>query len=462
MTSAFEARLRRSVSQLGTDDGATWAFRAALVAAVPVFYIVGRNQWFNRDDWAFVITREQVRRDSGWTSWLFDSQDGHWLTVPILLFRLVNELFGVGSYWPYLLLALLSHAGAVLLTRALCRRVGVSAWTTTILCTTLLLFGPGWHNLTFAIQVCYSLSVVCFLGQVLLADHDGPPDRRDAIGAVLGVLGVMTSGFGPIFMFGVAVLLVLRRRWAALAVGVGPQAVAYAWWTLVWGDTAAAASVPPGDRPQVPAFVVRGVAATFEALVAFPALAGVAVLATLTFLLGGVPWASRRVTLTLAATVLVMFAGIGWERIGFGVSTAGSSRYVDVAALVIAPAFGLAVDRARRIAPEALWAARLVLLAAVVVNLGTLRSAGQTFARASQREQLAFELLAYEIAVGSDRTAALPPGHVPVPNSPDVNVGELAWLIDAGAITPRQPADDAQRALLDLAVGSGIDPAPLP
>lgn len=450
----WQTRGRAAVDRLASDDGARWAWRAVLVASVAVFYVVGRDQWFNRDDWAFVLTREQMLDGSGWQRWLFADQDGHWLTVPILLFKGVLAVFGAASYWPYLLLAILSHAAAVLLVRAWCRRLGVSEWTTTILCATLLLFGPGWHNLTFAIQVCYSLSIVCFLGQLWLVDHDGPVDRRDVIGLAVGLIGVMTSGFGPIFAFGVAALLAIRQRWAALAVGVGPLAVAYLWWTWRWaggGNTVA------GDRPQVPAFVVRGVGATFEALTAFPALAGLAVLATLACLLGGVPWAARRVTLALGATVVVMFAGIGWERIGFGVDSAASSRYVGVAALLIAPAFGLAVDRARQLGPEVQWAVRLVLVAAFVVNLGTLRSAGATFARASRHEQLAFELVA-----GSDRLAEIDPRHVPVPNSPDVNVSDLAWLVAEGTITPRQPANDAERALLTAALGPGIGSLPMP
>jgi hypothetical protein len=450
-----ELRARRAVAWAATDAGAMWAFRAALVAAVPIFYVVGRTQWFNRDDWAFVLTREQMQAVGGW-SWLLAPQDGHWLTVPILFFQAVGGVFGIDSYWPFLLLALLSHAAAVVLVRMLCRRVGVSAWTTTLLAVMLLLFGAGWHNLTFAIQVCYNLSVVCFVAQILLADHDGPVDRRDVAGAAVGLLGVMTSGFGPIFMIGVAVLLVLRRRWLALAVSVGPQAVAYLWWTLWWNQDVPAA-VPPGDRSQVPAYVVRGVSATFEALVAFPALAGVAVLATLTLLFGGAPWAARRVTLALAATVVVMFAGIGWQRIGLGLHTAGASRYVDVAALVLAPAVGLSVDSARRLAPELLAAARIVLIAALVLNLGTLRSAGATFGRASRYERRVFSLVA-----GSEQAKSLDPNFVPVPNSPDVNLWELPQLVDEGAITPAQPADAAEQALLDETLRTGAPMPPMP
>lgn len=450
-----EDRLRRAAELLGTDRGAIWSFRAALVAAVPIYYVVGRDQWFNRDDWAFILTREQMRIGSGWDNWLFGPQDGHWLTIPILLYKVVLNLFGLGSYWPFLLLALVSHAAAVLLVRRLCRRVGVSEWTTTLLAVLLLLFGSGWHNLVFAIQVCYSLSVVCFVGQILLADHDGPADRRDVLGAGLGLVGVMTSGFGPIFMAGTATLLILRRRWTALAVGVGPQALAYAWWALTWNVDAKSA-VPPGDRSKVPAFVARGVTATFEAMVGFPALAGLALLSSMVCLLGGVAWASRRITLAMAATVVVMFAGIGWQRVGLGVASAGSSRYVDVAALALAPALGLAIDAGRRLAPEVRGAGLVVIGAAIVLNLGTLRSAGADFARTSRTEQLAFSLVA-----GSPALGTLPPEHVPVANSPDVNVADLPFLVAEQAITPRPPADEAEQRLLERALGAGI-PMPPP
>lgn len=453
--SLWELRARRALTWLLGDDGARWAWRAVLVLTVPVLFVVGRHQWFNRDDWAFVLTRDELRAAAGWDNWLLDAQDGHWLTIPILLFDAVDGLFGLGSYWPFLVLALASHTGAAALARAVCLRVGVSPWTATLLATSLVWFGPGWHNIVFAIQVCYNLSVCCFLAQLLLVDHDGPIDRRDVAAALLGIVGVMTSGFGPIFIGGLAVLLVLRQRWTALALTCGPPAVAYLWWLVTWGHNRVNDTMP-GDRPQVPAYVVHGIEATFRGLVGFPGLAGVAVFGTLVCLIGGIAWPTRRVTLALAATVLVMFTGIGWERIGFGVNSAGSSRYVDVAALVIAPALGLAVDRLRQWAPEARLAAQVVLVAALIVNLGALRSASATFARASRHEQLAFELVA-----GADLTG-ISPTHVPVPNSPDVTVSDLPHLVDDGAIVPRQPADAAEQALLRAALTTGIAGSPMP
>ena len=42
------------------------------------------------------------------------------------------------------------------------------------------MFGSGWENIVFAIQIVYNLSLLAFLVQLVLIDHDGPPDRRDA------------------------------------------------------------------------------------------------------------------------------------------------------------------------------------------------------------------------------------------------------------------------------------------
>src|SRR4029077_4092984 len=87
-----------------------------------------------------------------------------------------------------------------------------------------------------------------FIGQLLLVDHDGPLDRRDGFGVAVSLVGVSSSGFGPFFGFGVAVLLVLRRRWLAAVVAVVPQALAWMWWWHLWGADPAAGDGTPGIR----------------------------------------------------------------------------------------------------------------------------------------------------------------------------------------------------------------------
>ena len=444
----LERRGRDLARWAASDVGAKWAFRLMLVITVVVFYIVGRHQWFTRDDWAFVLTRERILQFHGWQDWLFLPQDGHWLTIPIVLYHWIQELFGLTSYWPFLLPAMVAHVGAVLLARNVCRRLHVSAWTTTIVCSMLLVFGSGFDNIVFAIQVCYNLSLVCFLAQLLLVDHDGPVDWRDGVGSALGVLAMLTSGFGPIFMVGVFALLFLRRRWLALAIAVVPQGLAYGWWLLIWAADPVA-DRRPGDKALLPAYLARGVSATFDGMLILPGLAGLAIVATVAMSLWtGLAWSARSLMLSLWTTVIVMFVAIGWERIGFGVPSAASTRYVHVAAIVIAPAFALTVDQLVKVSERARWAARLVLLLAVGVNAGALRSEGAHWAIASRDEKDLFELVA-----GSAEVASAAPTQVLSERSPDVTVMLVPTLVADEAITPRQAVTDEERARVRAALG---------
>ena len=444
----LEMRGRSAVRWAASAEGATWAFRLMLVASLGVYWVVGRRQWFIRDDWAFILSRPQWRAERGNDVWLLTAHDGHWMTPPLLVYRLLQNVFGITSYWPYLTVNLLLHVTAVVLVRQLCLRWRVSPWTTTLLCSTLLVFGGGWQNVVFAVQITYNLTLVCLLAQVLLADHDGPADRRDWIGAGLGVVGVMSSGFGPFTIVGVAVMLVLRRRWRALAIGVAPQAILYGWWFLTWQEDLAANAFP-GPRSQVPAFAVRGITATFEALTGVASLAGVAIVGAAAVALSPrVATQVRTGLLALWAMTVLMFLGVGLQRIGFGVLSAGESRYVYMAGMLLVPAFGLAIDHLARWSTGVHRAARVVLLAAVVLNAGWLQTSSAEWAdRAAEARRL------FELAAGSGLTDQADPDRQLDDYNPDVTVRRLTLLVDEGAITARTPSTPEEIAEVRRALG---------
>jgi hypothetical protein len=427
-------------SRIGSDRGADIAFKIAITVSLVVFYVVGRRQWFIRDDFAFLITRNLIRTQHGIDAWLFAAQDGHWMTPPILVYRVVQNLFGIDSYWPFLIPAMAIHVLTVLLVRAVCRRCGVSPWTTTLTCALLLVFGSGWENIVFGIQITYNLSLCSFLAVVLLVDHDGRPDRHDALAAVVGLVGVMSSGFGPFFVAGAAVLMVLRRRpWLAIAAVVGPQAVAFAAWYLQWYEDPVADTVT-GPRSQVPAYAVRSVVATFEGLAGIATLSGVAIAAALAVTLWrGTLTAARRTLTTLWVTALVMFLGVGFSRIGFGLDSAGVSRYRYMGAMLLAPALAAAIDAIARWSPNGRATARVVLGTSVVLNAGQLHTLGAEWAiRAREAQDV------YELVSGSGLAPQADQALDPVEFNPDVSVHWLRWLVDEGAVTPRAPANDVE------------------
>ena len=194
------------------------------------------SQWFIRDDWAFILTRNQIREQVGWDEWLFLPTSGHWMTVPLLVYRGDRERV---RHRLVLAVPHRQHGGARRHRAAPFAHCAVAPgcspgrplWSAAV----LLVFGAGWENIVFAIQITYGLSLLGVPAALLLVDHDGPADRRDIAGSALAVVGVMSSGFGPFFLVGIGILLALRRRWLALAVAVVPQGLALAWWWCAWG-----------------------------------------------------------------------------------------------------------------------------------------------------------------------------------------------------------------------------------
>jgi hypothetical protein len=375
------------------------------------------------------------------------------MTIPILIWRGIHAIFGTGSYWPYLVSAMACHVGTVVMVRHICLRAGVTAWTATILAGMLAVFGSGWENIVFAVQLTYNLSLLAFLVQLSLVDHDGPPNRRDAMGVVAGLVAISSSGFGPFFILGVLVFLVMRQRWKAAAIATIPTALASAWWWLYWGRD------PAGDAArssltQVPAYVNRGLTAVFQGMTSTGSLVGISLLATLTVLL----WRRRDakahdLIFSLALTAVAIYVGLGIQRGGFGVETAANSRYVYMGAALLMPAFGIAVDLLTRLTPPALWAGRLVLVAAAALNIGALRSNANDWANRAAAERNVLELIA-----ASPSIATVDQSIAPLPFSPDVRIGDLAALIADGAIHPRQATTAAEQALVDQALSQPTPP----
>lgn len=417
---------------------------AIVGASLVLFVVIGRDQWFVRDDWAFVLTRPTMREQLGVADWLFTAQDGHWMTPPLLVFAAIQGVVGIDVYWPYLAANMALHLAAVLLLHRLCTRAGVSRWTTVLVCSLMLLFGSGWENVVFAVQVTYNLSLVAFFAHLLLVDHDGPVGRRDAIGAVVGIVGVSSSAFGPFYAAAVFAVLAWRRRWTAAAVAVGPQALIYSWWLFTWGSDPAGES---GDASATGAvrFARLAITATFNAmtwqiLFAGAAVLGIAVVVFLTPL----DRRTRSLVTVLAVLPLPVLLAIGWQRAAFGLDSAASPRYLYMSAMALAVPFGLAIDQLRRLDRRALVVGRVIVALALASNVRLLVNASGDWADRSADARRAFELVA-----GSPDVATADPGLVIVAFDPDVRVGRLPQLVAEGAITPRVPTTPDELALVE-------------
>jgi len=329
------------------------------VVAFTVILVCGRGSWFTADDWDFFSTRT-----AGNAGDLFRSHFQHWTTIPILVYRLLWTLVGMHSYVPYQTIVILGHLTVVALLRVVMRRAGVRPWVATIVAAVLVFFGAGAENILVAFQISFIGSLVFGLTQLLLADHDGPIDRRDWLGLLAGFAGLMCSGAAVAMtvMVGLAIILRRGRRgWPVALFHTAPLAVAYFLWSR-FSPTGQSADVYHSQSiVQVAKFVANGIKAAFGGLERTPALGavlGIVLIAGLVLAYGMYGRQKLRrsaaplIALLAGAVVFLVMTGLvraGQPPIlirarGTGPARARESRYVYLTAALFLPAVALAFD----------------------------------------------------------------------------------------------------------------------
>ena len=158
------------------------------VAGLCVYIVAARKIWFYRDDWDFLAGRRLTVHD------LLRQHGGHLVALPLVAFRVMYYVIGLRSYLPYQLLPIVLHLTAAALLRVIMRRAGVNPWIATVAASLFVFFGAGSQDVIWAFQITFSGPLVFGLAQLLIADHDGPIDRRDWIALALGFAGLLCSG----------------------------------------------------------------------------------------------------------------------------------------------------------------------------------------------------------------------------------------------------------------------------
>ena len=208
-----------------------YVFIVVDLLAIPVFLWIGRRQWFFLDEWDFLATR-----DGGSISDLLTSHNEHWTTVPIIVYRVLWNLFGLHTYLPYQLVPLLLHVAAAALLLVVIRRAGVNPWIATAAASLFALFGSGSQNVVWAFQITFVGALAFGLAQLCLADHEGRIDWRDFAALGCGLLAMMCSGVGVTMVVIVGIAMFLRRGWVIAAMQTIPLAVIYAAWFSAYGE----------------------------------------------------------------------------------------------------------------------------------------------------------------------------------------------------------------------------------
>ena len=172
----------------------TWLFGAFVAVAGPLLlFHYGTYHWFHRDEWAFLTESAEGR--SGWLRYTYEPFGGaHWVAVPRLIYQGLWHAVGMTSYKPYQLFVVLLHLLVVVLVHRVMRQAGVRPWLATAAASVLVINGPGATTTAWAFQMTVVGSLAFGLAQVVLANHEGPIGRRDALGLAVGFLAITCSG----------------------------------------------------------------------------------------------------------------------------------------------------------------------------------------------------------------------------------------------------------------------------
>ncbi|MFZ6004096.1 MAG: hypothetical protein ACOYXM_09205 [Actinomycetota bacterium] len=410
---------------------------------------IGVEQTFYLDEWDFISAR---------TAWdlpdLLRPHNEHWSTLPILLYRAWYRVFGLDSYLPYRAIAVAAHLATAVMMRLVLRRIGLGPWLSSAVVLPWVLFGSGWENIVWGFQVAWTGAIALSLTQLLLADHDGPRGRRDALGLLAGLAAIMSAGIAVPMVATVGMSLLMLRGWRVAALHVVPLAAVYALWSSRHGDTSL---LEPGPDTDKVSFIWASMSSSVSS---FSWWRGLGVVLSIGVALAIASLVVQRSTVTRAQVAIpASFAvgAIGYlyvvasGRAAFGADTARASRYQHVVVLMLLPLLGLAALVATRWIRRIPSATRRVATASLVLLLWA--GIPGNLARLSDRdpdERVLHSQLERVEAMGAlvaGRTD-LPPGGQPFSAAPLLTIGWLQEAVAEGVLEGELPGD--QRVLASL------------
>jgi hypothetical protein len=335
-----------------------------------------------------------------------------------------------------------------------------------------VLFGDAQNNVALRIT---SITFVGFavplgLAQLLLADHDGPLDRRDWFGLAAGLTAILCSSVTIPMVLVVGVVVLVKRGWRIACFHVLPPAIAFSVWYAAAGHSDVGPGHPTQLRPLPSAlhFALVLVEGTFESITRTHGIGAVFIVA----LLFGLALVLRRAgperrrqavipcAMLLGALFFAVETGVGRAYLlRQGASAVRGGHYIDVVAYLVLPAVAFVAEeiirRWRVIAPLL----AVLLLIAIPVNARALvRTADEQASMLARFRGTVLLIPRLPLAKEVPRTEH------PYPSTArPITVG---WLLDTareGKMPPRHYVTPKERAIATLQISfvlTGNRPTP--
>jgi hypothetical protein len=388
-----EVARRRLVGRFGRwatllrrpGSAATWVLVMGLIGQLALSLYWSRDGWLGVDGLYYISSRGGLEGDH--TS-IFAPYAGHWQPVLISLYLVLWWVFGLHSYLPYALPAILTHLVICALLYGLLRRVGLGPWVSLVPAWVVLWYGTGGE--TWLADAPFALTCPLALGLVALHVIVRRPDSARApwVACALLTLGLGVSATGVVAALLVG-LFVLGARGVGTALRVAlVPAVVFAVWFLVSGRT--------GGRVRVSAEDLLGVPRDALSVLVLP-LGDVAGLASLGPLLTlGIVLVAVLARVDSAPLRALALAGIGAAvaqtclsvvaNADLGLESWGVGRYRYLVLVMLVPALAVTLDVAVRLARVAVGSNQVLVIGLSMFGLLALTVNGID----AERSQAAF------------------------------------------------------------------------
>jgi hypothetical protein len=441
-------RVEGRLEQFDLDRVALVLLGLAVVASGFLLYHLTRGSSFWGDDWAWITTRRANTVHN-----FLSPYDGHLSVLPLVIYRLMFDLFGIDSYAPYRVLVIgLSLVIGLLVFEYARQRLG--RFGAMLVAALVLFLGPGWQDTMWAFQIGWELALGLGLGALIMLDRR--TRAGDIAACVLTFGSICSTTFGVAIAIGIAVDVALtRRRWRDGWIPAIPL-VLYALWALIYHPT----GIKLSEIPLIPANLVRTFAGGAAGLVGLSGVTpvdpigqnltfGVPLVAVLAFVCAR-SLAARRFSPRAGALLVVLIVFSILTTLGRAFETPLISRYVYPDGVLVAL---FVVELARGAKPTRLVQVGLavVALVAVISNVGILRASGEYLRQTGAATDA--DLTALNLGRGS-----IPAGYIAthLPDYPFISIRAGALFAAEDALGT--PADSiAQLAHAPAGARTGAD-----
>lgn len=309
----------------------------SLAAVAAVFVYIGRNQWFFFDEWDLLVTRSQ------WD--VFAPHNGHLSFGLVLLITVLELIFGLHTYFPFLAVTIAVHLLLVHLLWRLMTRLGAHPLIALLASLVFAVLGAGSANTLWAFQTAFIVPLPLGIAVILLAMRPTWTRRAGAAAIVFMLVALSFQSTALPTLLVVVMFLCVRHGLRPAVILAAATLVPYGAWYLLFNlgnhSTAALGASSISDFTiGVPQYMVAAFVNGLEALGPFGPLAPVVVAligiwALLELRRTGLHAASPAIFLTGGALAFGFIVAV--TRLNVGIADAASGRYVYVYAALLLP-----------------------------------------------------------------------------------------------------------------------------